>query len=270
MLAIASKNNPADAMEVLDHHPEMVLRRRDFAALEIHWNPKSESLPRIAQQLNLGLDSFVYWDDEPREREAVRNQLPEVFVPEVPSDPSGYASALLNLECFDVVRLTEEDRRRGEMYRQEADRQQWLTAAHAADLAEFYRSLNMTVTIDQPDEYSVPRFAQLTQRTNQFNFTARRYSEGDIRARLADASYDLYTMSLEDRFGDLGVSWRGHGRAAVEDVETRHLPDELPGTGPWRRRRLSVHPGGRCECSWGGAVRIVHPIQEKPAGPAIP
>ena len=83
ILAVASKNNPADALEVIDHHPEMVLRRNDFACLEIHWNPKSESLPRIAHQLNLGLESFVFWDDEPREREVVRSQHPAVFVPEV-------------------------------------------------------------------------------------------------------------------------------------------------------------------------------------------
>jgi FkbH-like protein len=205
VLAIASKNNPADAMEVLEHHPEMVLRRRDFACVEIHWNPKSESLPRIAQQLNLGLDSFVFWDDEPREREIVRTQHPTVFVPDVPADPSDYARALLDLECFDVLNLTAEDWQRGEMYRQEADRQQWLTAASPADLGEFYRSLNMVVSVAVPDTYAVPRFAQLTQRTNQFNFTTRRYSEGDIRSMLADPMRRLYTVSLKDRFGELGV-----------------------------------------------------------------
>jgi FkbH-like protein len=205
LLAVASKNNLGDALEVLDHHPEMVLRRNDFACLEIHWNSKSESLARIAQQLNLGLDSFVFWDDEPREREVVRSQHPAVLVPEVPADPSEFAKAVLSLECFDVLSLTEEDRRRGEMYREESDRQQWLSAGPAADLGEFYRSLNMTVTIESPDGYALPRFAQLTQRTNQFNFTTRRYSEGDIRAKLADPAHRLYVISLEDRFGKLGV-----------------------------------------------------------------
>jgi FkbH-like protein len=214
VLAIASKNNPPDAWEVIDRHPEMVLRRRDFACAEIHWSPKSESLPRIAQQLNLGLDSFVFWDDEPREREIVRSQHPAVLVPEVPADPTGYARALLELACFDVLSLTEEDRQRGEMYRQEADRQQWLSGAAPADLSEFYRSLNMVVTIARPDEYTVARFAQLTQRTNQFNFTTHRYTEGDIRAKLADPSYVLYTVSLEDRFGKLGVV----GAAIVEQT----------------------------------------------------
>jgi FkbH-like protein len=205
LLAVASKNNASDAIEVLDRHPEMVLRRNDFACLEIHWNSKSESLPRIAQQLNLGLDSLVFWDDEPREREVIRNQHPAVFVPEVPTDPSGYAQAVLNLECFDVLSLTEEDRRRGEMYREDANREQWLSAAQNADLSEFYRSLNMCMAIEQPDVYAVPRFAQLTQRTNQFNFTTRRYTEAEIRARLADPAYGLYVASLEDRFGKLGL-----------------------------------------------------------------
>jgi FkbH-like protein len=205
LLAIASKNNPGDALEVLEHHPEMVLRRKDFSCLEIHWNSKSESLARIAQQLNLGLDSFVFWDDEPREREVVRDQHPAVLVPEVPADPSSYAKSVLSLDCFDVLNLTEEDRRRGEMYREESDRQQWLSTAPPADLGEFYRSLKMTVTIEPPDGYAVPRFAQLTQRTNQFNFTTRRYSEGEIRAKLADSAHGLYVISLEDRFGQLGV-----------------------------------------------------------------
>jgi FkbH-like protein len=205
VLAIASKNNPADALEVLDNHPEMVLRPRDFACLEIHWNPKSESLPRIADQLNLGLDSFVFWDDEPREREIVRDQHPSVLVPDVPADPSAYARTLLNLECFDVLSLTDEDRRRGEMYRQEASRQQWLSNVSPSNLDEFYRSLQMTVSIDRPDGYTVSRFAQLTQRTNQFNFTTQRYTESEIRAKLSDESRDLRTVSLKDRFGDLGV-----------------------------------------------------------------
>ena len=205
VLAVASKNNPADALEVLNHHPEMVLRRSDFACAEIHWNPKSESLPRIAKQLNLGLDSFVFWDDEPREREIVRAQHSSVLVPEVPTDPSEYATALLELDCFDVLNLTAEDKQRGEMYRQDADRQQWLAAASPADLGEFYRSLNMVVLIATPDTYAVPRFAQLTQRTNQFNFTTRRYSEADIRAMLADPTHRLYMISVKDRFGDLGV-----------------------------------------------------------------
>jgi FkbH-like protein len=212
VLAVASKNNPADALEVIEQHPEMILRRSDFACLEIHWNPKSESLPRIAQNLNLGLDSFVFWDDEPREREIVRAQHPSVLVPEVPVDPSAYARTLLSLDCFDTVNLTAEDRRRGEMYRQEADRQQWLTATAPSDLGEFYRSLGMVVSISPPDAYAVSRFSQLTQRTNQFNFTTRRYTEGDIRAKLSDPSFGLYAISLEDRFGKLGLI----GAAIVE------------------------------------------------------
>jgi FkbH-like protein len=204
VLAVASKNNASDVAEVLDNHPEMVLRRRDFACLEVHWSPKSESLPRIAEQLNLGLDSFVFWDDEPREREIVRSQHPAVWVPEVPADPSGYARALLGLPCFDVLNLTEEDRQRGEMYRQEAERKQWMQTT-PANLDEFHQSLDMRVTLERADGYAVSRVAQLTQRTNQFNFTTRRYTEADIRAMLADASVSVYTLALEDRFGKLGV-----------------------------------------------------------------
>src|SRR5262249_41143541 len=151
-----------------------------------HWQPKSESLPRIAKHLNLGLESFVFWDDEPREREIVRTQHPKVFVPEVPSDPSGYARTLLELSCFDVLSMTEEDRRRGQMYREEAERQQFLDAESPTNLDEFYRSLGMAVKICRPDNFGVVRLAQLTQRTNQFNFTTRRYTEGEVRSMLVD------------------------------------------------------------------------------------
>jgi FkbH-like protein len=217
LLAIASKNNQDDVFEVLDKHPEMVLRRKDFACHEIHWNPKSESLPRIAEQLNLGLESFVFWDDEPREREIVRTQHPAVLVPDVPADPSSFAQALLNLECFDVLSLTDEDRRRGELYRQDAGRQQWLARAAPSNLEEFYHSLEMAVSIECPNGYGIPRFAQLTQRTNQFNFTTRRYTESEIRAKLADNSWSLHTLSLEDRFGALGVVG-----AAIVKQQTRN------------------------------------------------
>jgi FkbH-like protein len=124
------------------------------------------------------------------------------------------------LDCFDVVALTEEDRRRGQMYREDAQRQQFLDTVAPASLEEFYRSLRMSVAIRAPDNYAVPRFAQLTQRTNQFNFTTRRYSDADIRAMLADPSIGMYTISLNDRFGDLGVI----GAAIVRRNATRwHL-----------------------------------------------
>ena len=175
---MASKNNPADVLEVLDHHPEMILRRKDFAALEVHWNSKSDSLPRIAQQLNLGLDSFVFWDDEPREHEVVRNQHPVVLVPEAPADPSSYAKMVLGLECFDVLGLTEEDRRRAQCTAKRAIANNGFLPRGSG----FGRSLSllkMAVTIERPDAFAVPRVAQLTHRTNQFNFTTRRYDEGN-------------------------------------------------------------------------------------------
>ena len=253
LLAVASKNNTTDAIEVLDQHPEMVLRRNDFACLEIHWNSKSESLPRIARQLNLGLESLVFWDDEPREREVIRNQHPAVFVPEVPADPSGYAQAVLNLECFDMLSLTEEDRRRGEMYREDANREQWLSGSQSSDLSEFYRSLNMCMAIEPPDQYAVPRFAQLTQRTNQFNFTTRRYSDGEIRARLADPAYGLYVASLEDRFGKLGLIGAAMVLRQGERLAVGHILDELPGIGPRSRRCIF---GQSCRGSQRGRASL--------------
>jgi FkbH-like protein len=209
ILAVASKNNPDDALAAIKTHPDMVLRLEHFAALEIHWQDKSQSLKRIAERLNIGLDSIVFWDDNPMERGMVRDQVPDVLVPEVPTDPSDYASFLLDLACFDTLSLTPEDQRRGQMYREQAERDSFLEesarGARGAELDAYYSSLEMIVEIAVADDFSIPRIAQLTQRTNQFNLTTRRYSDADVRARCNDRTWRVYTLSLRDRFGDLGL-----------------------------------------------------------------
>lgn len=212
ILAICSKNNPGDALEVLEKHPDMVLRPDDFAAMEIGWDPKPAAIRRLAERLNIGVNSLVFWDDNPRERAAVQDALPEVFVPDVPEEVAEYASALLDLECFDRVSLTDEDRRRGEMYRQQRLRDESQAEVASDDLDGYYHSLKIRATLRRPDDVVLRRIAQLTERTNQFNFTTRRYDESDIRRMQQDPDWRVYGLAASDRFGDLGLI----GAALVE------------------------------------------------------
>ena len=226
ILAVASKNNPDDAMAAIQNHPDMVLRPEHFAALEIHWQDKSQSVKRIAERLDIGLDSLVFWDDSPMERGMVRSQVPDVLVPEVPADPADYVACLRGLTCFDTLTLTAEDQRRGQMYREQAERDTFLDAstrsATGSALDAYYTSLEMIVEIAAASEVSIPRIAQLTQRTNQFNLATRRYSEADVRARSVDRAWRVYTLSLRDRFGDLGLIGAAmlHANADAWELDT--------------------------------------------------
>ena len=205
ILAAASKNDAADALSVLRDHPDMVLRPEHFACVEINWNDKPGNIERIAEKLNIGRDSLVFWDDSPMERGMVKSQLPEVLVPEVPADASEYAMFLRRMTCFDVLSLTREDQSRGRMYREQAERDSFLSQEAPRSLDDYYASLEMVVTIERATDVSAPRIAQLTQRTNQLNLTTRRYTEAEVRARAADPSWRVVGLSLRDRFGDLGL-----------------------------------------------------------------
>jgi FkbH-like protein len=205
ILAVCSKNNPNEALTVLRNHPDTILRPEHFACMEINWHAKTENLRRIAQKLNIGLDSLVFWDDSPVEREIVSHQLPEVLVVDVPDDPSDYAIHLLDLECFDTLSLTEDDSRRSQMYRQQAQRELYFEQSQSDSLEKLYSSLDIVVTISQASDFALPRIAQLTQRTNQFNFTTRRYSNSEVQALASDSNYRLYSLQLQDKFGDVGI-----------------------------------------------------------------
>jgi len=205
LLAICSKNNPADALEVLRSHPAMRLREEHFAAMRINWEDKATNLRAIAEELNIGLDSLVFVDDNPVERAWVREALPEVYVPEWPDDPSDFKTALLELEVshFHKLAITEEDRRRGELYRAQAQRRK--LQATATSLEDFYRSLEMRATIGVADSFTIPRIAQLTQKTNQFNLTTRRYTEAEITDLANSPESLVYWLELTDRFGSNGI-----------------------------------------------------------------
>ncbi len=203
VLAIASKNEPGSVEEVLDKHPEMILRRKHFASMRINWRPKPENLQEIAAELNLGLDSFVFIDDSPVECELVRAALPQVLTVPLPSEPAEYAAVIEALDCFEQWTVSAEDRQRGELYQAEAGRRS--LQATAVDMPTFYRQLEMEMTLSVNSAGQIARAAQMTSRTNQFNMHTIRCSEDDIRRFMNSGDHLVVTLALNDRFGDHGT-----------------------------------------------------------------
>jgi FkbH-like protein len=206
LLAICSKNNEEDVLPVFEQHVGMLLKRSHFAAQRINWRSKSENIREIAAELNIGLDSLVFLDDNPVERARVRAELPDVLTPELPTDPAYYRRALAELTVFDSLTLTEEDRRRNTLYAEQKARREF-EASHttaSGSLTAYLAALEMVVTIEPLSEQTLPRIAQLTNKTNQFNLTTRRYSESAITALMASGS-QTYSARVADRFGDNGL-----------------------------------------------------------------
>jgi len=202
ILAVCSKNNEDDAMAALVQQPEMLLRPEHFAAFRINWQSKAENLREIAAELNVGLDAVAFLDDNPVERSLVRAQAPEVTVIELPDDSLQFADTLRASPVFERLGLTEEDRARGRLYAEQ--RQRVDLQRSAGSLEDFYRSLTMAVEIRDVSPSSLHRAAQLTQKTNQFNLTTRRYTEQELESLLAGGSR-VYTVRVTDRFGDNGI-----------------------------------------------------------------
>lgn len=219
ILAICSKNNEEDVLEVLEKHPDMVFREKHFACMRINWNDKVANLKEIAQELNIGLDSLVFVEDSEFEVNLVKNYLPEVKVLNLPKDPTTYRDLLNSCGLFDTLTFSEEDRMRGQMYKAEAGRKRF--RAQATNLEDYYRSLEMEVVIGRADSFSIPRITQLTQRTNQFNLTTRRYSESDIKEFASSPNYDVLYLRAKDRFGDSGIV----GAAILEHLATQSMVD---------------------------------------------
>lgn len=217
ILAVASKNNFEDAMEALANHPDMLLRPEHFACLRINWTDKAHNLREIAQELNIGLDAVAFLDDNPVERRRIQTELPEVAVIDLPADPMGYSQALRDCPVFERLSLSDEDRERGRMYAEQRQRAE--LEASASTLEDFYRSLAMEAEIAPVSAQTLARTAQLTQKTNQFNTTTRRYSEQEIEALARDPNSRVVTIRVRDRFGDNGLVGVLIVRAAGETWE---------------------------------------------------
>lgn len=203
ILAICSKNNYEDALEVLEQHPGMLLRPKHFAALRINWQNKADNLRSIAKELNIGIDAMAFIDDNPAECQLIRSQLPEVAVIELPNDPSKYATLVRSNPIFERLTLSAEDRERGRYYAEQ--RQRTELEQSIGSVEEFLTSLQTQILVARVAPATIARTAQLTQKTNQFNLTTRRYSEQDITAFASDPSWRVYTVQASDRFGDHGL-----------------------------------------------------------------
>jgi FkbH-like protein len=203
LLAVCSKNNLEDAMEVLESHPGMLLRPKNFAAMRINWNDKAQNLLEIASELNIGIDSLAFMDDNPVEREQVRAALPEVTVLDMPDDPVEYASALRECPAFERLTLSAEDQQRTSFYVAERERSQVEQTFQTKE--DFYRYLEQEAEIAPVLPATLARISQLTQKTNQFNLTTRRYSEPQIAEMAAKPEWQVLSIRVRDRFGDHGL-----------------------------------------------------------------
>jgi FkbH-like protein len=202
LLAVASKNNEKDAFEAIDGHEQMILRRQHFAAHRINWTDKAQNLREIAAELNVGLDALAFIDDNPVERARIRRELPEVTVIDLPENPLEYARALRLSPVFERLTLSAEDLERGRYYAGQTRRNELERSVSSVE--DFYRSLEQELEVTQVAPDTLSRVAQLTQKTNQFNVTTRRYNEQEIR-QLSDGGAQVHAVRVKDRYGDNGI-----------------------------------------------------------------
>lgn len=203
LLAAVSKNDPEPVAEALTGHPGMVLAEKDFVRVSANWRPKHDNLIHVAEDLNLGLDSFVFVDDSPFERGLVRRELPGVAVVDIGAEPALHTASLLRDGWFDQIELSNEDGQRTARYREELDRKDFL--ATFSSLQDYLEELHVQVRLSEAEDKDVPRLSQLSQRTNQFNVTTVRLSPADVRSRMAAEDTRVLVIRSADRFGDNGV-----------------------------------------------------------------
>ena len=203
IIAVCSKNTEEIAKEPFLSHPDMVLRMDDIAVFVANWETKVDNIRYIQSILNIGFDSMVFVDDNPFEREMVKSGIPDITVPELPEDPAEYLLFLRSLNLFETASFTEEDEIRTKQYQEEAQRNILLQSFDSED--DFLKNLDMLSEVKSFDTFTIPRVAQLTQRSNQFNLRTIRYTEEDIKRLCTDPEYYTMSLSLADRFGDHGL-----------------------------------------------------------------
>jgi FkbH-like protein len=205
ILAVCSKNNEANVLAVWENHPDMLLKKNNFSAYRINWNNKADNIKEIALELNIGLDSMVFIDDNPAERELIKQAFPEVCVPDFPAQSYLYPVFIKQLtdDYFSAYTLTQEDLTKTRQYKENTERAQY--KSRFADMDAYLRSLEIRLTIERLNEFNKSRFAQMTQKTNQFNLTTRRYTETEIQS-FADNGGLVYGLRVKDKFGDNGLT----------------------------------------------------------------
>ncbi|MRX63746.1 HAD-IIIC family phosphatase [Maribacter luteus] len=203
IVAICSKNTESVAKEPFEKHPDMVLHLEDISVFIANWENKADNIRQIQSILNIGFDSMVFLDDNPFERNIVRENIPEICVPELPEDPADYLEFLYGLNLFETVSFSNEDSERTKLYQIEAERAK--TAQKFTNEDDFLKNLAMVSTVAPFNKFNTPRIAQLSQRSNQFNLRTVRYSEADIERISKSGDYATFSFTLEDKFGDNGL-----------------------------------------------------------------
>jgi FkbH-like protein len=203
LLCVCSKNNEQDVNDVFDQCTEMVLQKKDFAAWRVNWRPKSENIRSLAQELRLGLDSFIFIDDNPMEVAEIEANCPEVLALQLPEDCSSIPHWVKHLWVLDHAKLTAEDRNRAAQYQQNRMREQLM--AESMSMADFIARLNVQIRLEEAQPAQIPRLSQLTLRTNQFNTTTKRRSEAELTRLCLDTKCKLFSVCVSDRFGDYGL-----------------------------------------------------------------
>ena len=203
ILAICSKNSEKIAKEPFIKHPDMILHLDDISIFVVNWGNKVDNIKYIQSVLNIGFDSMVFIDDSSFERNMIRKMIPEIIVPELPEDPVGYVPYLRSLNLFETVSYSDEDSDRTKKYQYEAKRTKFKTNFSSID--DYLKNLNMIAEVAEFDDYHIPRIAQLTQRSNQFNLRTKRYTEQDINRIRESNQYITRYFKLEDKFGEYGL-----------------------------------------------------------------
>ncbi len=203
IICVASKNNEDTAKEPFEKHPDMILKLDDIAVFQANWETKVDNIRSIQSILNIGFDSMVFLDDNPFERNIVRENIPGITVPELPEDPGNYLEYLYSLNLFETASYSNADKDRTKQYQVEARRVS-LSKAFTNE-ADFLKSLNMISTVSGFTKFNTPRVAQLSQRSNQFNLRTIRYTEADITAMADNPDVIDLSFTLEDKFGDNGL-----------------------------------------------------------------
>lgn len=261
LLVLVSRNQLDDVWQMIDEHPEMILRRSDFAAARVNWQPKSQNLRELAKEMNLGLDAFVFVDDDPANRLEVETNADGVTVVPLPVDAAEYCQTLSRLWCFDAPVVTDEDRQRTAMMRQEQLRQEGREPA--GDIQAYLNSLDLVVQMRPAGAGDLPRVAQLTQKTNQFNLSLRRRSLAEIQAICRDGL--VFVINARDRFGDYGLVGacildRDQTRSGEFQVDTLLLSCRALGRGV----EEAILYGLRTIVEAEGGSRLVAPFVDGP------
>ena len=203
IICVASKNNEEIAKEPFEKHPDMILKLDDIAVFQANWETKVDNIRTIQSILNIGFDSMVFLDDNPFERNMVRENIPSITVPELPKDPCDYLEYLYSLNLFETASYSNADKDRTKQYQLEAKRVSLSKTFN--NEADFLKSLNMVSTVSGFTKFNTPRVAQLSQRSNQFNLRTIRYTEADIAAMAKNPDIIDLSFTLEDKFGDNGL-----------------------------------------------------------------